>query len=256
MAPATRTTPQGFGEALKSTRAAAGIALETIADRTKISGRVLAALEEGDFRKLPSRVFARMFLRQYLGLIGAQADDWVRDFETAWQRFEESRGPGLIGPAVPIRQRRAGPWAVGLALVAAGVAGVLLVARKPHDGESVAPGHTPLPIAVVPAPTTVPSPPPVASTPPASPADTLVVRAGAASCWVEVHVAGEKPASRLLAAGSSWAVPASGKEVDLVLGDAGAATVEYMGEVRSPVGAPGAVARIHLAGRPQPESQR
>jgi cytoskeleton protein RodZ len=256
MAPATRTTPQAFGEALKGTRAAAGIALESIAERTKISRRVLAALEEGDFRKLPSRVFARMFLRQYLELVGAQADDWVRDFEAAWQRFEESRRPGLIGPAVPIRQRRAGPWAVGLALVAVGVVGVLLVERKPHHGESVAPGHTPLPIAVVPAPTAVPSPVPLASTPPAPPADTLVVRAGAAPCWVEVHVVGEKPASRLLAAGSSWEVPTRGKEVDLVLGDAGAATVEYMGEVRSPAGAPGAVARIHLAGRPQPETQR
>jgi transcriptional regulator with XRE-family HTH domain len=256
MVPATRTTPQGFGEALKGTRAAAGIALETIADRTKISRRVLSALEEGDFRKLPSRVFARMFLRQYLELVGAQPDEWVRDFEAAWQRHEESRRPGPIGPAIPIRQRRVGPWAVGLALVAVGVVGVLLVEKKPNDGESVAPGHTRLPMAVVPAPTAVPSPAPVATTPPAPPTGALVVRTADAPCWVEVHVAGERPISRLLGPGSTWELAAGGKEVELVLGDAGAATIEYMGEVRSPAGAAGAVARIHLAGNPTPGPRR
>jgi hypothetical protein len=73
---------------------------------------------------------------------------------------------------------------------------------------------------------------------------------------VEIRIAGEKPMSRLLEAGETWEVGAGGKEVELVLGDAGVATVAYMGEVRSPAGAPGAVARFHMGGAPKPGAER
>ena len=45
--------------------------INDISDRTKISVRMLAALESGEFGRLPNLVFARMFLRQYLDFIGA-----------------------------------------------------------------------------------------------------------------------------------------------------------------------------------------
>ena len=254
MAPNTRSTPQDFGEALKGTRTAAGVALETIADKTKISLRALSALEAGEFARLPNRVFARMFLRQYLELVGVAPEEWLLAFEAAWQRHDDSRQPTPFRPPVPIRRRRVGPWVVGLALVTAGVVGVVLVEERPHELRPPAVPPTPEPVAVAAAPTPE-SPRPVDTPVPPSPG-VLVVRTGQAPCWVEVRVTGEKPSSRLLQASTTWEVAAGGKEIDLVLGDAGAASVEYMGEVRNPVGPRGAVAKIHLVGNAAPRPAR
>jgi cytoskeleton protein RodZ len=247
MVSSTRATPGGFGEALKGARLASGISLEALAGRTKISLRVLTALEAGDFGTLPDRVFARMFLRQYLEIVGVPAAEWLPLFDAAWQGHQDASHPSALIPGVPVRKRRFAPWAVGLALVTAGVGGLLLVADRP----GARPAATPAAFAATAAPA-VPPPshvtPTLPAQPTAPPPGVLVVSTEASPCWVEVHVAGEEPASRLLPARSSWQVQAGGKEVDLVLGDAGAAAVEYVGEVRRPAGASGAVVRIHLDG--------
>lgn len=255
MGPSAKNTPQEFGEALRTARSAAGIALESIAERTKIPLRTLSALEAGNFARLPNRVFARMFVRQYLELLGRSPDEWLPAFEAAWQRHDESRNFVPAQPPVPIRKRRVGPWVVGLGLVAVGVAIVLLMEEKPHGGPPAVLTATPPVVAAVPPsdPTPAPTPPP--ATPEPKPG-VLTIRTGEAPCWVEVRIAGEKPMTRLLEAGATWEVGAGGKEVELVLGDAGVATVAYMGEVRSPAGAPGAVARFHMGTAPKPGAER
>ena len=112
--------------------------------------------------------------------------------------------------------------------------------------ESRAPAPAPAPMRPLapPAPAT-PAAPEAASRPGA-----LVIRTGKSACWVEVRVAGEAAASRLLQADSAWEIGAAGKNVDLVLGDAGAASIEYLGHTQSPAGRPGEVAHIHLTGNP------
>ncbi|OFV81614.1 MAG: hypothetical protein A2Y78_12290 [Acidobacteria bacterium RBG_13_68_16] len=255
MGPSAKSTPQEFGEALRKARSAAGVALESIAEHTKIQLRTLSALEAGNFARLPNRVFARMFLRQYLELLGRVPDEWLPAFESAWQSYEESRHLVPAQPPVPIRKRRVGPWVVGLGLVAIGVASVLLMEKKPHDGPAAV--LTPTPPAVAAVPPSEPTPAP--TQPPATPLPepgVLTIRTGEAPCWVEIRIAGEKPMTRLLEAGSTWEVGAGGKGIELLLGDAGAATVEYMGEVRRPAGAPGAVVRFHIGGAPKPGAER
>ncbi len=253
--PPTKATPREFGQELKHARESAGLSLEAIAARTKIGGRMLAAIEDGEFGRLPSKVFARMFVRQYLEMVGAAPEEWLPAFDAAWRRFAESSQSFPIGPSPPVRKRRLGPWMIGLALVAAGVAGVLLMERRQGPAPADATGvhaleAAPQAPAPAPAPTFAPA---TQSTPSATPlATTLVVKALQAPCWVEVRVAGGKASSRLLGAGTTWEVAAGGKEVDLVLGDAGAASVAYMGDMRSPAGRPGEVARIHLAGNSAP----
>lgn len=255
MTPLTKATPREFGQALKHVRESAGVSLEAIAAHTKIGGRMLAAIEDGEFGRLPNQVFVRMFVRQYLELVGASPEEWLPGFDAAWRRFVESSQSFPIAPSLPVKRRRLGSWMIGLALVAAGVAGVLLVERRqgpsaPETAEAPALAAAPSPPAAPPTPTTTPpvQPAPAATPPPT----TLVVRALQAPCWVEVRVAGEKASSRLLAAGAAWELAADGKQIDLVLGDAGAASVAYMGDVRSPAGRPGEVARIHLAGNASP----
>ena len=254
----TKITARDFGEALRAAREKAGVTLETISARTKISGRLLAALESGDFRQLPNLVFAKMFLRQYLDLIQAAPENWLHAFDVAWRKFTESSQTFVVGPAAPVRRRRVGPWIVSLALVAAAVAGVLFVERRQH-----APGGPgPLPVrtreprtpggAAASREGTPAQPTPAVTEPSAPEPGVLLIRTGDTSCWVEVHVSGERPASRLMASSAVWEVAAGGREVELVLGNAGAVSVEYLGQVRSPVGRPGEVAHIRLEASPTP----
>jgi cytoskeletal protein RodZ len=252
----TKITARDFGEALKAAREEAGATVEAISDRTKISTRMLAALERGDFGKLPNLVFAKMFLRQYLDFIGAAPDRWFQAFDVAWRKSAESSQSFVVRPAAPIRKRRTGPWIVGVFLVAAAVVGVLVVENRQRDQRPapLASVLTLSPQAPVPAPPTVPAV--AAAHQAASRPEVLLIRTGKASCWVEIRVAGEGPTSRLLTAGSVWEVSAGGKDVDLVLGDAGAVSLEYLGQTQSPAGRPGEVAHIHLMGASSAPVQR
>ncbi len=245
--------PREFGVALHAAREKSGVRLEVIAERTKIARRVLELLEAGEFAKLPNRVFVRLFLQQYLAIIGETSPDWTSAFEAAWQRFEDASQPWEVAAPAPSTGARMLPWLIGLVVVVGGLVGVVLVERQ-HEGERAAPVTAAREILV---PTTVPATAaPVAATPtpaPTSPpvdSQTLVVRATTRPCWVEVRIGGERPESRLLAAGAEWQLAARGRAVTLVAGDGGALQVEYLGERRDPAGADGEV--VHLRFGPAP----
>jgi len=257
-----RNSPREFGDALRQARVAAGVSLEDISERTKISKRVLQALETGEYRAMPSRVFARNFVRQVLERIGESPEGWMAGFDDAWERFAAASQPSLPAVAVPARRRRVGPWLVGMGLVAVAIGALLVVNRRQNlGGENVVP-PTPaalLPVlALTPAPTAAPSPgpasePAAAETTAVSPAlvvaagaTDLVIRARDGSCWVRATIVQGPSQSRLLHAGESWVVPAAGRAVDLVLGDAGAVALSYLGESSDPAGRRGEVQRVRL----------
>lgn len=50
---------------LSTIRRNRGITLEQIAETTKISVRLLTAIEQGDFRKLPGGIYDTSYIRQY-----------------------------------------------------------------------------------------------------------------------------------------------------------------------------------------------
>lgn len=58
-------TEERGGLGLSTIRHNRGITLEQIADATKISVRLLAAIEQGDFRKLPGGIYDTNYIRQY-----------------------------------------------------------------------------------------------------------------------------------------------------------------------------------------------
>ena len=60
--------------ALANFRKAAGISLDEIAERTKISTRFLCAIESEEFDKLPGGIFATSYLRQYAAAISYDED--------------------------------------------------------------------------------------------------------------------------------------------------------------------------------------
>jgi cytoskeletal protein RodZ len=54
---------------LSTIRRNRGITLEQIANATKISVRLLTAIEQGDFRKLPGGIYDTNYIRQYANAI-------------------------------------------------------------------------------------------------------------------------------------------------------------------------------------------
>src|SRR5271166_3293035 len=61
-------------------RKKAGVSLDQIADRTKISLRFLRAIEAEEFDKLPGGIFSTSYLRQYAASIGYDAEALVAHY--------------------------------------------------------------------------------------------------------------------------------------------------------------------------------
>ncbi|WP_456432425.1 helix-turn-helix domain-containing protein [Thermosulfuriphilus sp.] len=75
-------TKETFGEYLRRERELRGISLETIAEETKISVSILAAIEAEDWKKLPAQVFVRGFIRNYAQVIGLDPNEVILRYET------------------------------------------------------------------------------------------------------------------------------------------------------------------------------
>lgn len=66
-----------FGEKLRKQREQRGIALDAISNSTKISTRMLRALEEEKFDQLPGGVFNKGFVRAYARQVGLDEDEAI-----------------------------------------------------------------------------------------------------------------------------------------------------------------------------------
>jgi len=72
-----------FGEKLRKQREQRGIALEAISNTTKISTRMLRALEEEQFDQLPGGVFNKGFVRAYARQIGLDEEETLTEYLAA-----------------------------------------------------------------------------------------------------------------------------------------------------------------------------
>jgi cytoskeletal protein RodZ len=74
-------------------RGKAGVSLEQIADRTKISLRFLRAIEAEEFEKLPGGIFSTSYLRQYAAAIGYDEIELLTHFDRKMNPSPPSKGP-------------------------------------------------------------------------------------------------------------------------------------------------------------------
>src|ERR1700691_6720545 len=82
--PARRSSAVGaFGDKLRKQREQLGIALDAISNTTKISTRMLRAIEEEHFDQLPGGVFNKCFVRAYARQVGLDEEEAVADYLTA-----------------------------------------------------------------------------------------------------------------------------------------------------------------------------
>ena len=72
---------ENFGLYLKHERELRGVALEEIAETTKIHIRFLEALENNDFDNMPGEVFVKGFIRSYAKVIGFDAEEMTNVYD-------------------------------------------------------------------------------------------------------------------------------------------------------------------------------
>jgi len=72
-----------FGEKLRKQREERGVTLEALANTTKISTRMLKALEDEHFDQLPGGVFNKGFVRAYARQVGLDEEQAINDYLAA-----------------------------------------------------------------------------------------------------------------------------------------------------------------------------
>jgi len=70
----SETNQDSFGGYLKSFRLKQELAIQTVAENTKIAVHCLRAIEENAHDRLPPRAYVRSFIRAYANSVGANAD--------------------------------------------------------------------------------------------------------------------------------------------------------------------------------------
>ncbi len=118
-----------FGSHLRQARERRGISLRQIAIATKISVRVLEALERNDISRLPGGIFSRAFVRSYAIEVGLDPEQTVRDFIAQFPHDSVTAG----SPHVPHEdhaalesRRQVAAITVQLVAIAAGIIGIIL----------------------------------------------------------------------------------------------------------------------------------
>jgi len=151
-----------FGENLRREREMRGVSLEEISSATKISLRILDAIEREDFAKLPGGIFSRSFVRSYARYLGLDDERVVAEFQLAARPqtdFDLHR--------MAAGNTTAGRPASRTPLIATGVAVVLLVGSYMlfHYSQRAleAPAPSAPPTGVTPKPVPAPSQPPPAT---------------------------------------------------------------------------------------------
>ena len=69
-----------FGPRLRRERERRGISLQDVAEATKVSADLWEAMEQNDFSRWPSGIFARAFVRDYARVLGLDTDAVVDEF--------------------------------------------------------------------------------------------------------------------------------------------------------------------------------
>ena len=156
-----------FGEQLKRAREKRSISLDDISISTKISTRMLRALEEDHFDQLPGGIFNKGFVRAYARCVGLDENQTVADYLVA--SGEEQAGPVALPEPAPRKsepdpapeQKPEKPWSIpwgplGIVLLLAAFA-LAFWQKRVHQSETES-ASTPTAVTASPPAQSVPGP--------------------------------------------------------------------------------------------------
>jgi cytoskeletal protein RodZ len=241
-----------FGQYLQTIRIQKQIRLEEVADQTRIQLRILQAIENEDFSRLPPDVFTIGFLKAYAQEIGADVNETVQRYHAQCRLRQQT----LKGEPAPEPGRRfSGNLLFALMLLAALIAACLFAYRhwqqgmalnppapspKPADAEGAAPAER---LAAQPPPETSRTAPlPPAS--PASPRHRLLIVAHENS-WVKVVIDQGAASEHKLKAGEQLRLEAQ-SGFNLLIGNVGGVKLSLDNQPVTIPGKRGEVVNIHL----------
>lgn len=245
-----------FGEELRRERLAREITLEEISSATKISMRVLKALEASDLDRLPAPAFTRGFIRSYAQHIGIDAEEKV----CAYLADLAKRADGTAPLAVPGRRKFWRGRGATAGMIVGGVTAVLLVmgliarperhaAPRPEkpapmraskvELKNVTISNEPTPAVRQPEPAAPAEPAPSASQPDGR--VSLVLEFDQDS-WTKLDTAGETVFVGMIRRGETRRFQSNG-EFRITLGNAGGVRVTVNGKALESLGRAGQVVR-------------
>lgn len=210
------------GLELRQARERRGLSLQQISNTTKISLRVLQAIEASDAARLPAPVFTRSFVRTYAAQVGLDPDD------VSPRYLEQFVPPEPSEPAQPAREPAERPFGrllkgrfgTASVVILVGLAAFLLAVRNARQARSDAgPGSGAAVVSA--AGTTQPAPVATSGRAPAPPATLHLTITPTGPCWVQASVGSDAVFAKLLGAGDRREVNAP-SDVTLRVGDPGA----------------------------------
>ena len=118
----SETNQDTFGGYLKNFRLKQGLAIQTVAENTKIAVHCLKAIEENAHEGLPPPAYVKSFIRTYADAVGANADVAVEFYLSDLKQQEHTKQHHL--------RRREKLWAFRRAMMAVGlIVGILFLLR-------------------------------------------------------------------------------------------------------------------------------
>jgi cytoskeletal protein RodZ len=98
---------ESIGRYLRREREVRGIALDEVADTTRIPVRQLERLEDDRSSELPGEVFVKGYLRAYARAIGLRSDEVIARYATA-KRLDQAAAPLRVSSVPDGRGKRFG----------------------------------------------------------------------------------------------------------------------------------------------------
>jgi cytoskeletal protein RodZ len=229
-----------IGDALAEARSQAGLTITQVSQRTRIRETIIRGIERSDFSACGGDFYARGHIRSIAKIVGADADELIREYDAAHGAPAAVRVADVFEPARPIKlkERRSPNWTLAMAVVL-----VILVGYGAYrafgaatGGHSAAARGTPAAVASRSASS---KPRAAASASPTPPAQTGVVIQLAAieDCWVEFTSPAGQFISQAYVVGGDSKTWTFSQAVDMEIGNPGGIVLTVNGKK---VGSPGA----------------
>jgi cytoskeletal protein RodZ len=245
-----------IGAQLRAARETKGLSISTLAQRTRVPARTLAAIELNDQSSLPPHPFGRGFVRTYADEVDLDPDRLVRDYFAQFPA-QPAPVPGARDAPEPSWQP-ASRWmgmgtAVAILLVV--VAAAVVLGRRSDSavepdavGTTGASPATSAPTAAAPQPIAQPdsvAPSAAVAAPAARPSQSgaqsgaiTVVLSMSRPCWVAATVDGRRTIYRILQPGDRQTLVGQ-RDIAIRFGDAGGVTWTINGRDAGSPGSPG-----------------
>jgi cytoskeletal protein RodZ len=172
-----------IGRTLREAREQLGLGLDDVEAATRIRTTYLAALEQERFNRLPGRMYAKSFLREYAQFLGLDGDILVEAFNARVPEPEDDEPTPRQIDGPPRRlPRRLGPIGVGVLVVAAAAALEAWQLGGSQQSPPAARART-----ATTQPSTAPRPQPQKSVPAAVASHGHLLLRASGPCWLSIR---------------------------------------------------------------------